>query len=217
MLRIELPCEAPKPVPARVTSVPAGPSVGLIEVIFGTGVGTVTVKLMVPVPALVATPTVTEPVATLGTTQTIEVFDQEFTVAVVLANFTVDVPCVAPKLLPVIVTVAPTFPLVGLIELMVGAATVTVKLVLAVPPAAVTVTVTAPAARLGTTQTIELSFQEVIELAVLPNVTEPEVPKLAPEMVTLVPTGPDPGDMPLMEGVAATVSYFQTPCPAVPA
>jgi hypothetical protein len=58
-----------------------------------------------------ATVTTTYPVvATLGTEVTIVVALQLNTVAAVLLNVTVLLPCVAPKLLPVIVTLVPGMP-----------------------------------------------------------------------------------------------------------
>jgi hypothetical protein len=58
-------------------------------------------------------------------------------------NFTVLVPCVAPKLIPVITIEVPTDPDAGFRELILGAGTVTVNTtpLLAVPP---TVTTTLP-------------------------------------------------------------------------
>src|SRR5499425_3826571 len=81
-------------------------------------------------------------VAPAGTGATMLVADQLVGVAVVPLNFTVLVPCVAPKFVPVIVTEVPTGPLVGDRLVMLGA-TVTVKLtpLLARP---LTVTTTLP-------------------------------------------------------------------------
>jgi hypothetical protein len=82
-----------------------------------------------------------------------EVADHEVTVAVVLPNFTVLVPCVAPKLVPVMVTEVPGVPEVGLRELIAGADEVplTVKETpLLATLFTVTVTFEAPAAMLGT-------------------------------------------------------------------
>src|SRR5437870_11937104 len=74
---------------------------------------------------LLATPltvTTTLPVvAPAGTGATMLVADQLVGVAVVPLNFTVLVPCVAPKLVPVIVMDTPTAPLVGASDVMVGA------------------------------------------------------------------------------------------------
>src|SRR4029077_10557158 len=101
-------------------------------------------------------------------------------------NVTVLVPFVAPKFAPVMVTVVPTTPDVGLRLVRVGAATVTVKLrlLLATPP---TVTTRGPVVvPLGTGTTILVALQLVGVAAVPLNVTVlvPFVaPKFAPVMV----------------------------------
>jgi hypothetical protein len=75
---------------------------------------------------LLAEPTVTTTlpvVAPVGTVATIDVVLQlAIAVAAVPLNFTVLVPCVEPKLLPVMVTEAPTAPEVGDKLVMLGAA-----------------------------------------------------------------------------------------------
>src|SRR5438445_4420634 len=95
---------------------------------------------------LLATPltvTTTLPVvAPAGTGTTMLVADQLVGVAVVPLNFTVLVPCVAPKLVPVMVMDAPTAPLVGASEVMLGVGNrVNGSPLLATPP---TVTTTLP-------------------------------------------------------------------------
>src|SRR6266478_1465474 len=102
-----------------------------------------TVKLT---PLLAAPPTVTTTlpvVAPLGTAAVMLAALQLVAVAVVPLNFTVLVPCVAPKFAPAIVTEAPTNPDDGFKLVMLGAGTVTAKLIplLATPP---TVTTTFP-------------------------------------------------------------------------
>src|SRR5437899_10119249 len=82
-------------------------------------------------------------------------------VAAVPLNFTVLVPCVAPKLAPVIVTDVPRTPDVGLRLVTLGGGTVTVKLtpLLATPP---TVTTTFPVvAPAGTGATMLVALQLV--------------------------------------------------------
>src|SRR5207248_5843547 len=141
------------------TVVPANPDVGFRLVMFGDG--TVTVKLA---PLLATPPTVTTMlpvVAPLGTGATMLVAPQLVGVAAVPLNFTVLVPCVAPKFAPVIVTDVPTTPAVGFRLAMLGAGTVTVKItpLLATPP---TVTTTLPvAAPLGTGPTMLVAPQLV--------------------------------------------------------
>src|SRR5262249_58041711 len=95
---------------------------------------------------LLATPptvTVTLPVvAPAGTGTPMLVADHDVGVAVTPLNFTRLVPCVAPKFVPVIVTVAPTAPVVGDNDVIVAVGTtVNAEPLLATPP---TVTVTLP-------------------------------------------------------------------------
>jgi len=123
-------------------------------------------------------------------------------------NFTVLVPCVAPKFAPVIVTDVPTTPDVGFRLVILGADTVTVKLtpLLAIPPAVTTtLPVVAPA---GTSATMLVAPQLVAAAAIPLNVTVlvPCVaPKLAPAIVTDVPTSPDVGFKLVMVGAGAVL------------
>jgi hypothetical protein len=184
-----VPCVAPKFVPVMVTEVATGPLVGARLVMLG---GTVTVKLT-PLLAAPATVTTTLPVvAPAGTGATMLVADQLAGVAVVPLNFTVLVPCVAPKFVPVIVTDVPTGPLVGDRLVTLGGG-VTVKLIpLLASPA--TVTTTLPVVAPAGTGTPMLVADQLVGVAVVPlNVTVlvPCVaPKLVPVIVTGVPTGP---------------------------
>src|SRR6266496_361619 len=147
-LTVLVPCEAPKFVPVIVTGVPAGPEVGLKSEMFGGE----TVKL---IPLLATPPTVTTTfpfVAPVGTDTAMLVALQLVGVAVVPLKVTVLVPCVAPKLVPVIVTEVPAGPLFGLRPLMLGDVTVKGTALMVTPP---TVTVTFPVvAPLGTGATI---------------------------------------------------------------
>jgi hypothetical protein len=105
-----LPCDPPKFVPAIVTDVPTGPVAGVREVTIG---GTATVKgsALLEAPLTV---TMTLPVkAPTGTGTTMLVADQLVGVALTPLNVTVLVPCVAPKLVPVMVTDVPTGPIAG--------------------------------------------------------------------------------------------------------
>ena len=95
------------------------PDEGKIPLTLGA---TRTVKLM---PLLLTPPTFTTTLplwAPLGTVTPIEVALQLDTVAVVPLNVTVLDPCVEPKFAPVMVTDAPTAPLVGFRLVMLGAA-----------------------------------------------------------------------------------------------
>src|SRR5271170_926431 len=101
----------PKFVPVIVTDEPTAPDVGDRLVMLGAD----TTVNDDPLLATLLTVTTTLPVvAPVGTVATIEVAPQlPIVVAVVPLNFTVLVPCVEPKFVPVIVTDAPTAPVVG--------------------------------------------------------------------------------------------------------
>src|SRR5262245_15812778 len=155
------------------------------------------------------TVTVTLPVvAPAGTVVTMLVADHDVGVAVTPLNSTVLVPCVAPKLVPVIVTAAPTAPLVGDTDVMAGVGTtVNVTPLLATPP---TVTVTLPVvAPAGTVVTMLVADHDV-GVAVTPlnfTVLVPCVtPKFVPAIVTATPTAPLVGDSDAMAGVGRTVN-----------
>jgi hypothetical protein len=201
-----VPCVAPKLVPVIVTDAVTAPLVGARLVTVGVAT---TVKLT---PLLAVPPTVTTAlpvVAPAGTGTTMVVADQLVGVAVVPLNRTVLAPCVAPKFVPVIVTDVPTGPLAGARFVMVGAATVTVKLspLLARPPTITTILpVVAP---VGTGTTMLVADQLVGVAAVPLNVTVlvPCVaPKFAPESVTDVPTGPLVGALLVSVGGTLTVN-----------
>jgi hypothetical protein len=216
-LTVLVPCVAPKFTPAIVTVAPTNPDVGFSPVMLGPG--EVTVKLT---PLLATPPTVTTTlpvVAPAGTVTTILVAVQLVAVAAMPLNFTVLVPCVAPKLAPAIVTVAPKTPDVGFTLAMLGAGTVTVKFtpLLATPP---TVTTTFPAvAPVGTVTTMLVALQ-LVAVAVVPlnlTVLVPCVaPKFAPEIVTVAPTNPEVGFRLVMLGVAVVVIVKATPALATP-
>src|SRR5713226_3634217 len=189
-----VPCVAPKFAPAIVTGVPTTPDAGFRLVILGPDV--VTVK---PTPLLATPPTVTTtlPVdAPAGTATTTLVALQLVGTAATPLNFTVLVPCVAPKFAPLIVTDAPTNPEVGFKLVMLGAGAVTVKLppLLATPP---TVTTTLPVVAPAGTGTTTLVALQLVGTAATPlnfTVLVPCVaPKFAPAIVTGVPTTPDAG------------------------
>jgi hypothetical protein len=197
---VPLPCVDPKFVPVIVTEAPTAPVVGERLLILGAAT---TVKVI----RLLATPlafTVTLPVdAPVGTVATMDVAVQLVIVAVVVTNFTEPLPCVEPKLAPVIVTDAPTAPEVGERLVMLGASS-TVKLtpLLALLP---TVTTTLPVvAPVGTVTTIDVALQLGIDVTVVPlntTVLVPWVePKFAPVIVTDAPTAPEAGDRLLMLG-----------------
>ena len=109
--KVPVPCGVPKFVPVIVTGVPTGPVVGDRLVMLGAAT-TVNVG---PLLGTEFTATTAPPVvAPDGTVATIAVVVQlAIDVAAVPLNFRVLVPCEEPKLVPVIVTDAPTAPVVG--------------------------------------------------------------------------------------------------------
>ena len=130
--------------------------------------------------------------------------------AAVPLNVTLLVPCVAPKLVPVMVTLSPAAAAVGERLLIVGGGTNTVNAVPALgTPDTVTTTgpVVAPA---GTWVTIFVAIQLVMVVTVVPlnlTVLAPcEAPKLVPLMVTLAPTRPELGTRLVIVGVGSTVN-----------
>ena len=119
-LKVTVPAVVVKPVPVIVTAAPTAPDVGDRLVISGADT-TVKVFLLLAVPVTVTT---TLPVvAPVGTLTTIDVALQlVIVVAAVPLNVTVLVLWVEPNPVPVIVTDAPTAPLVGERLVMLGAA-----------------------------------------------------------------------------------------------
>ena len=152
---VEVPRVAPKFAPVTLTVVPTGPEVGFKEPMIGS------VPTVKETPLLACPPTVTTTgpvVAPAGAVTVIDVSLQLVGVAVTPLKVTVDVPCVAPKLLPLISTVAPSRPEIGLNRLIAG---LTVK---GTPLLATlsTVTTTGPVATpVGAVAVIEVSLQLV--------------------------------------------------------
>src|SRR5207249_1994718 len=105
-----VPCVEPKFVPVIVTDVPTAPEVGDSPLMFGLGnTAKLTPLLFTPLAWTTTFPVV----APEGTGVTIELALQVVGVADVPLKLTVLAPCVEPKLLPPIVTEAPTAPVVG--------------------------------------------------------------------------------------------------------
>src|SRR5262245_44904095 len=200
-----VPMVAPKLVPVIVTDEPTDPVVGLRLVIVGVG------STVNAVPALGTPPTVTTTlplVAPAGTVAAMLVADQLVVAAVVPLKVTVLVPLVAPKLVPVIVTDAPTAPLVGLRVVIVGVArTVNAAPALGTPP---TVTTTLPVVAPAGTAAVMLVADQLVVAAVVPlkvTVLVPWVaPKLVPVIVTAAPTAPLVGLRVVIVGVGSTVN-----------
>ena len=212
-----VPCVAPKLAPVIVTDAPTNPDVGLRLVMLGPGV--VTVKLT-PLLATPPTATTTLPVvAPAGTGATMLVALQLVGVAPIPLKVTVLVPWLAPKLAPLIVTDVPRTPDVGLRPVMLGGGTVTVKLtpLLATPP---TVTTTLPVVAPAATGTTMLVAAQLVGVAAVPlNVTvlvPCVIPKLAPVIVTDMPTNPDVGFRLAMLG-AGVALFTLTGTPALAA
>jgi hypothetical protein len=202
-----LPWLEPKFVPVTVTAAPTAPDVTDKLVMLGAGT---TVKFT-PLLATPETVTTTFPVvAPLGTVTLMLDEPQAVAVAVVPLNFTVLVPCVVPKPVPVIVTEAPTAPEVGdRLVMLVPVITVNVTPLLATPLA---FTITFPdVAPLGTVTPI-LEAPHDVTLALVPlNVTVllPWLePKFVPVIVTDAPTAPDVGDRLVMLGAGTIVKLI---------
>src|SRR5689334_8322853 len=142
------------------------------------------------------------------------VADQLVGVALVPLNVTVLAPCVAPNVVPVIVTDVPTTPLVGA-SVVIAGFTVNADPLLAWPP---TVTTTLPVVAPAGTGTTMLVVDQLVGVAVVPlnlTVLVPCVaPKFVPVTVTDVATGPLVGERLVMLG--ATVTVKLTPLLARP-
>jgi len=184
------------------------------------------VAVTVNVTPLLATPptfTTTFPVvAPLGTVTAMPVaFQLDAVPALVPLNVTELVPWLDPKLLPPIVTAAPTGPEVTERLVMLGVddvVTVNVTPLLATPP---TFTTTFPVvAPLGTVTAMPVALQLDAAPAPVPlNVTVlvPWLdPKLLPLIVTAVPTGPEVTERLVMLGVDDVVTVNVTPALETP-
>src|SRR5580704_17241825 len=147
------------------------------------GVSTVNAKPLLAVPD---TMTTTFPVvAPLGTGTTMLVAVQFVGAPAVPLKLTVLVPCVAPKLAPVIVTLAPTNPDAGFTLVMLGAGVVTVKLalLLATPP---TVTTMLPVVAPTGTGTAMLDALQVVGVPAVPLKLTALVPCVAPKVALVL-------------------------------
>ncbi len=188
-------------VPLIVTLVPTDPLVGERPVMVG-GLTTVNALELVAVPPAVVT-LIGPVVVPADTVARIDVAE----VTVKLALTELKVTEVAPlKFVPLMVTLVPTGPLVGAKLVIVGGSTtVNALLLLAVPPAAVTLIgpVVAPA---GTVARIEVA-EVTVKLALTElKVTEVAPLKFVPPMITLVPTGPLVGAKLVIVGGSATAN-----------
>jgi len=202
---VPVPCELPKFDPVTVTAVPTAPVITDKLVILGAGT---TVKFTPLLSTPLAWTTTVPVVAPDGTETAMLVALQLVGEAVVPWNFTVLVPCVDPKFDPVIVTAAPTAPVVIDRLVRLGAGT-TVKFTPLLGWLD-TVTTTFPVvAALGTVTAILDAPHDVtvavvpLNLAVLVPCVEPNV---VPVIVTAAPTAPVEIDKLVMAGV--TVKLF---------
>src|SRR6266480_1578688 len=213
----------PPAVPLMVTPAPVKPLTGLLntavkligKLLVGSawpaawsivtvgGVVSPTVKLA----ALLAVPpgvvTLIGPLeAPAGTVAVIAVAEPTVKLALVPLNSTALAPV---KLVPLIVTLAPTGPLLGVkLEIVGGLMTVKLAALLAVPSEVVTLIgpLVAPA---GTVAVIAVA-EPTVKLALVPlNSTAVAPLKLVPLIVTLVPTGPLPGVKLVIVGGLMTV------------
>jgi hypothetical protein len=195
-----------KLVPVIITVAPTAPLVGLNDVNVGVPrtvkfealltVTPLTVKEMGPV------------VAPIGTDVVMEVELDALTTATVPLNDTALLAGVELKFVPVIVTVTPTAPDVGVNDEMVGVpGTVKTEALVSVTP--FTVTVIFPvAAPDGTVVVREVEVAALTTAAVPLKVTTllaGVVLKLVPVIVIVAPTAPLDGENPVMVGVGKTV------------
>src|SRR6266480_3574502 len=199
-----VPCAAPKFVPVIVTEVPTSPEVTDRLVMLGAGT---TVKLT-PLLAAPATVTTTFPVvAPDGTGAPMANELQLVGVVGAPLNVTVLEPWLDPKFVPVIVTAAPTAPVVGDSPLMPGR-TVKEMPLLEMP---LTLTTTFPVVAPDGTGTATLVALQLVGVAAVPlNVTVLvpwDAPKFVPVMVTCVPTAPEVADKFVILGVGTTVKF----------
>src|SRR5438309_1555394 len=197
-----VPCEEPNDVPVIVTAAPTAPVVIDKLVIAGT-----TVKFT-PLLGWLDTVTTTFPVvAPLGTVTAILDAPHDVTFAVVPLNLTVLLPCVEPNVVPVIVTAAPTTPVV-IDKLVMAGTTVKFTPLLTTPLA---LTTTFPVVAPPGTVTPMLDAPHDVTLAVVPlNVAVPvpcELPKFDPVTVTAVPTAPVITDKLVIFGAGTTVKF----------
>ena len=190
----------PRLVPVMVTVVPTSPEVGVKLVMEG---GPITVKLVVLVPVPLGAVTLTGPVVAPGGTVT--VIDVAETTLNDVAGVVLNLTAVAPrKLVPVIVTVVPAAPVVGVNLVAVGAGTVKLVPEVAVPTAVETLMgpVVAP---FGTVALIDVAVLVTMVAGTPLKVTAVALPRLVPVMVTLLPAAPEVGVKLVITGGPITV------------
>ncbi len=201
-------------VPLIVTESPTRPLSGENDVMCGRELVTVKTFELTAVPPGVVTRIrpVSAPTGTVAV-----IFVAETTVKV--ADLNRKVTEVTPvKFVPLMVTTVPTGPLVGVNEVIVGAAPlVTVKTfeLAAVPPGVVT-RISPVSAPKGTVAVIFVAETTVKVADLNRKVTEVAPVKFVPFIVTTVPTGPLVGENDVMVGAAAAVTVKSFALVAVP-
>jgi hypothetical protein len=189
-------------VPVIVTLVPTGPLVGVKLAIVGAAM-----KLLALVAVPAAVVTLIGPVVTpVGAVATIAVTDVTVTLAALSPlNFTAVTPV---KFVPLIVTLAPAGPLVGVKLVIVGGMrTVKLPALVPVPPAVVTESGPLVAAA-GTAVWIDVP-EVTVKVAALPlNATAVTPVKFVPLIVTLAPTSPLAGVKLVIVGGLNTVKLL---------
>jgi len=208
-LNVTDPAVGPNPVPLIVTVEPMTPTFGDNASTFGT---TVNADPLLATPFTVTTTVPAPELAAVGTGAVMDVALQLVGVDGVPLKLTVLLPCRLPKPEPVIVTGVPAIP-DGTDKLPILGTTVKATPLLG---PLLTVTTTLPlVAAAGTATAIEVDFQLVGVAGVPLNVTvllPCDPAKLAPVMVTAVPTGPDVIESPVMDGNAVPVPVRFTVC-----
>jgi hypothetical protein len=185
------PWEAPNPLPAMVTVVPATPDAGERFVMLGV---TVKNEVLLAAPLTVTTTGDDPGPSPAGTLTAMLVLFQFAGAAVIPAKVMVLEPWEEPKFVPVMVIAVPAGPEIS--ERLVITGVTTKIAVLLTRPFTVTETTVLPGARLGT-NTLRLLLVQLEGVTATPpklTVLVPWLePKLLPAIVTELPTGPDDG------------------------
>lgn len=210
-LTVLLPGVELKLVPVMVTLVPALPDKGVNEVMVGPG--RVTVKSLAEAAVLPRRLTVIFPVVASAGTVTVSDVEVAFvTVAAVPLNLTTWSEGVVLKLVPVMVTLAPTGPDTGLKEVIAGICS-TVKSTEEEAVLPFSETEIFPLVALAGTVTMISFLEEELTAAVVPlnwTVSEEGVSlKLVPLMVMLSPAKPEAGVKEVMDGTGFCSSLLQ--------
>jgi len=208
---LPFPCDGPKFDPTITMDDPTAPVLGVSDVMLGTAVTVNVTPLLATPPAAVTTAfPVVAPVGTVAVM--LDAAQLVIVVALVPLNFTLPFPCDGPKFDPAITIDDPTAPVLGVSDVMLGAAvTVNVTPLLATPPAAVTTTLPV-AAPVGTVAVMLDAPQLVIVVALVPlNFTLPFPgvgPKFEPAITIDDPIAPVLGVSDVMLGAGVTVKLF---------